>query len=413
MSVKKIVVLSSLLVLALGFGMSSLAGDQVVIKHWYHQYGEAGTQEAAMRYAEEYMKINPDVTVEVTWVPGDYGTKLSAALLTDDGPDVFEINNPSPAYVAAGQIAPLDDLYTDKLRADFGATELSIGTIGNTIYGVKMITDPIAVYYSKSMLKDAGVEVPTTMDELIEAAKSLTSRRTKGLYIGNDGGLSIWIGRQMIWSAGNDLFDADGKIAFDNERTDKAILKLGELYKSESVLMGSPTEWWDPSALIDGLVAMQFCGLWAAPQLMKEMGDDLGMFVWPALDEQGTPAITMSGWSQMVNANSPNIDAAKAYVKWLWIENTDIQKDWSLSYGFHIPPRSSAAAEAEALTQGVPKAFVDGLNQYGKPMGPYWTNAMDTILTTAIVNIIKNDVDPRAEISAAAQKCQAELDAIQ
>src|SRR5687767_8927515 len=66
------------------------AQDQVTIKQWYHQYGEEGTQEAAFRYAEEFTAANPTIAVEVTWVPGDYGTALNSALLTDDGPDVYE-----------------------------------------------------------------------------------------------------------------------------------------------------------------------------------------------------------------------------------------------------------------------------------------------------------------------------------
>src|ERR1043165_4276217 len=56
------------------------------LSQWYHQYGEAGTQDASTRYATEY----PGANVSIQWIPGDYDAKLASGLLSEDGPDVFE-----------------------------------------------------------------------------------------------------------------------------------------------------------------------------------------------------------------------------------------------------------------------------------------------------------------------------------
>src|SRR5690349_5459123 len=53
-------------------------GDKPTINQWYHQYGEAGTQQAVERYAKEY----PDAVVKVQWTPGDYTSKLNSGLLS-------------------------------------------------------------------------------------------------------------------------------------------------------------------------------------------------------------------------------------------------------------------------------------------------------------------------------------------
>ena len=54
-----------------------------------------------------------------------------------------------------------------------------------------MIGDPQFIYYRKSMFQAAGItQTPTTFDELITVAKKLTTGNRKGLYIGNDGGVS-------------------------------------------------------------------------------------------------------------------------------------------------------------------------------------------------------------------------------
>ena len=83
------------------------SANGVTISQWYHQYGEEGTHEAVLRYAQAYTKANPTISVHVEWVPGDYQTKLNTALLVKGGPDVFEKQLSIP-MVTAGQVAPLD-----------------------------------------------------------------------------------------------------------------------------------------------------------------------------------------------------------------------------------------------------------------------------------------------------------------
>ncbi|RPJ42308.1 MAG: twin-arginine translocation signal domain-containing protein, partial [Chloroflexi bacterium] len=71
-------------------GAAAPAGEQITLVQYYHEYGEKGCAEASQRYAEEYTTVKSNVKVERQWIPGDYGQKLSAALLTDQAPDVWE-----------------------------------------------------------------------------------------------------------------------------------------------------------------------------------------------------------------------------------------------------------------------------------------------------------------------------------
>ena len=394
-----------------GYGPSTwvTAQDKVKISQWYHQYGEEGTQQAAQRYAEEYTKVNPNVEVEMVWVLGNYeAEKLPAALLTEEGPDVYE-GHPTVAMVKAGQTLPLDDIFTEEVKADFHPNDLAINTIDGKIYAVKMIDDMGLLYYRRSMLEEAGIQPPTTMDEVIAAAQALDTGRVKGLFLGNDGGISALL-TIAPWSAGSDFLDpATNQIVFNNERTALSYQKVRELNESGALLIGAPTDWWDPSAFTQGLAAMQWTGLWAMPGIREGVGDDFGVVPWPAFDAQGRPATFWAGWNEMVNGKSRNIDAGKQLARWLWIDNTEIQKDWALSYGFHVPPRQSAAATAEPLKEGPAAEAVTILNQHGRIMPPQWTESMNTTLTTALSNIVKNGADPAAEVAAAAQRCQDEL----
>lgn len=376
---------------------------RIKLTQWYHQYGEDGTQDAVLRYASEYTKTNPNVSINIVWVPGDYVTKLNTALLTAGGPDVFE-KQLTVAMVSAGQVASLDDLFTPEVLADFDPRDLKVNTVEGRIYGVKMITDTGAIYYRKSWLKEAGLPLPQTLDELIKVVSALTQPRRKGIYLGNDGGVAACLSLAP-WSAGEDLMK-DDKIAFNTPRTVQSYVKLGELVNSNKVLIGAPTDWWDPSAFNQGLCAMQWSGLWAYPAINRALGDDVGATAWPAFDTQGTPATFAGGWSQMVNAHSRHLEEAKRYVRHLWIENSVVQRDWNLSYGFHVPPRASIADQARALDAPVPATAVKNLKQFGRELPPAWSSGMTTALSDAVTNIVKMGRPPAEQIATAARKCE-------
>ena len=385
--------------------------DEIVLKHWYHQYGEEGTFDAVVRYAEEYSAMTPGVRVEVEWIPGDYTGALNAALLTDEGPDVFEVQSVDLARVGAGQLEPLNDLFSDEVLADFSETAMQRVMIDDTIYSIPMIVDPQLFYYRKSAFDEAGLTPPTTMDELIAATAALDTGRVKGLYLGNDQIGPPWVTYVATYAAGTELTDG-GTAAFNTEANLAMLEKRTELAQSGNLLVGAPTDWWDPTALNDGLANMQWIGLWAAPAIIEAHGDDIGVFPWPALDANSEPVVWVGSWNQSVNANSPHVEEAKAYVSWLWIENTEIQQDWALSYGFHIPPRASAAASAEQLQEGIPLEIVELTGQYGRSITPMWTGAMQSALRDAQAEVIINGGDSVEQMNSAEQTVQSELDSL-
>lgn len=387
----------------------AVAQGNIRLVQWYHEYGEVGTEDAVRRYGAQYTELNPTVEIEVNWVQGVYLDALSPALLTDDGPDVFEQNVPTLDQVRQGQIAPLDDLYTPEVQSDFNPTNLNAGTIEGNIYYVKMVDDTGALYYRKSVLEEAGITPPATIDELIAATTTLGSGRTAGLFVGNDAGISA-LGGLLMWSAGGEFLTPDNAPGFNTPRVQAAIAKLKELNDTGTLLQGYTTDYFQPEAFIQEAAAMQWTGLWALPAILEAVGDDLGVLPWPAADAEGTPSTFFGGWGECVNAKSRNLDAAKAFVKWLWIDNTEIQTDWNLAYGFHVPPRNSTASGATQLQSGPASEIVTFLAEYGKTTTPYWTGAMGTAYGDAVTNIVRNGADPATELTTAEQAVQAELD---
>ncbi|MER5955704.1 sugar ABC transporter substrate-binding protein [Streptomyces longhuiensis] len=386
-------------------GTASAKGAKVTLTQWYHQYGEEGTQAAVKRYAEQYTKANPDVAINVVWGAdtSQYETKLNAALLGADAPDVFELGDFRAEMARKGQLAPLDDVY-GSAKDGFNQADLDYLTVDGKIYGMKTIDDVMVMYYRKSMLKKAGVTPPTTFTELVDAAKKLTTGDVKGLFIGNDGiGDSPYL---LAWSQGRDLIK-DGKVVYADAA--QSIGGLRDLHSDKSVLLGFTTDWYDPGAFTQGATAMQWGGLWSLPAIEKALGDDFGVVPWPGYDSSGKPVARLGGWTQAVNAKSKHVDEAKKFLQWLWIKQSEIQIDWAVKYGFHVPPQTEVAAKTPGLNKGAAKDAVEIGTKYGISFPAEWTQAMQAEFIAAAADIAKGAA-PEKTLKKAQSKAQSDLD---
>ncbi|MFF5130391.1 ABC transporter substrate-binding protein [Streptomyces syringium] len=379
------------------------SGSRSQLSQWYHQYGEAGTEPAVRRYAKAYRQAD----VRVQWRPGNYDQQTAAALLTDSGPDVFEVNGPTLDQIRGGQVVDLTDL-VQGVKDDFHPAALAPKTHDGRIWAVPQVIDTQVLYYRRSLLEKAGVKPPRTLDELVDAAKKLTDARTKGLFLGNDGGAGV-LGGTPLHAAGLSLVTADGKVGFDDPAAARTLGKIRRLYADKSLLLGAPADWSDPSALVQGLTAMQWSGLWALPQIKKALGDDFGVLPFPSDGPSGRPAVPVGAYGSAVSARSRHKAAAKAYVKWLWVERTDFQQDFALSYGFHIPARVSLAKKADKLRSGAAADIVRFTVDHGYAQPLLWTVASQTAYQDALSRIIKDGADPDRELRAAVRTTEAEL----
>lgn len=387
-------------------GAATGAGGKPALSQWYHAYGEAGTQQAVEGYAKAY----PDATVSVQWNPGNYDQKVASSLLTEGGPDVFENGNgPSIDMIQGKQVVDLSGVLGDA-SADFTSSLIQRMTYQGKLYAVPQVTDMQLLIYRKSMLAQAGIQPPTTVDELIAAAKALTTDKVKGLFVGNDGGVGV-LGGPMLWSAGLDYLNADQTaFGFDDPAAIEGFTKLRQLFTSNSLLLGAPADWSDPSALNQGLCAMQWTGLWTFPVVQKALGDDFGVLPFPKLGDGGKAAVPVGAYGASVNAKSKNVDAAKAYIAWLWVEHTDKQLDFAQSFGFHIPSRKTVAAKASKLSSGPAADAVRFVNENGHAQSPLlWTPKSATAFSDGLNRIVRDGADPKGEIATMKTVVDAEL----
>ncbi|MGI6070801.1 MAG: extracellular solute-binding protein [Blautia sp.] len=86
-------------------------------------------------------------------------------------------------FVKNGWVYDLSDLLKDEDfdSEDFIRTALDSYKDGDAYYGVPLVTERQIMYYRTDLFEQAGVEVPTTMDELYTAAEKLTDK-DNGIY---------------------------------------------------------------------------------------------------------------------------------------------------------------------------------------------------------------------------------------
>ena len=392
------------------------AAERVVLRQWYHEYGEKGCQEAVYRIAEEYSEMQDKVKIEVGWFPGEYDAKISTAIAAGTVADCFEHHLPLD-YVRTGAVANLDELLTADVKSDFLQDVMSKNcSIKGKVYALPVVVDFQGLYYRNSMLEEVGVGTdPDAWDwfKVFEAGKKLTSGRRKGLFLGNAGGHGC-MSDYGIRNAGLWLLDPDTlELDFNVEVTWKLFEHFREYQKEGTLLMGAPTDWWDPAAFNQGLCGIQWGGFWQMPGTEEVVGDDFSFSVFPPHPLGGNKAryyTGLGGWVGSVYGKTKHLPEAMEYTKWQWIDNTDWQNEWSTAYGFHIPARKSAAAANKKLQTGPGSKAVEQVNKYGACVHKLWGGPVTTPYNDAITQIFKNDADAKSEVQKAFELCKKELE---
>ena len=380
-------------------------GPRPAVSQWYHEYGEDGVEAAVKRYAAAYEQAS----VSVRWNPGDYDKLASASLLTADVPDVFEYGNgPTLDMIRAGQVLDLTDVVGDA-ASQFSKPVLDAMSWEGRIYAVPQTVDMQLLFYRRSVLEKAGVAPPTTLAELTAAAKAVTTKDMGGFFAGNDGGVAT-LASMLVWAAGKEQLNAGSSgIGFDDADGYAAFAAYRDLATSGGLVRSASADWFDAAPLTNGETAMQWTGLWTLPDVQDKLGDDFGVVPFPAVGANGRPAVPFGSYGSIVAAKGKDPDAAKAFVRWLWVENEADQVDFSNSYGTHIPAKPALVPQATKIATGAGAEAARFVNELGHAPSKLWTPATSNALTAALTRVVTKNADPRTEIGQVAATARTEI----
>lgn len=233
-------------------GSSSSGGDSKTLTYWASNQGTSiDADKEALTPLLETFTGDTGITVNLEVIGwNDLQTRIQTAVTSGDAPDVVNIGNTwAVSLQATGAFLELDDeAMTAVGGADkFVATALETCGAAETVptslplYGLAY-----GLYYNRKMFSDAGLEPPRTWEEMVEAAKRLTSTAT-GVY-----GLSLAAGSYtenahyaFINAAqnGSDLFDDQGNPTFTGQGVVDGILRYLNLMQTDKVVNTSNAQY--------------------------------------------------------------------------------------------------------------------------------------------------------------------------
>lgn len=383
---------------------ASVDNSKRTITFWV---ADGGTNDAMRTILMDEFKAKTGATLkieEIGW--GELIPRLTTALPNaDQTPDLVEVGSTQvPTFTSVGAFADL----TANLAA-LGGDKLTpqgfvdAATEDGKVFATPYYSGPRYVFYSKSKFKHAGVEVPTTLAELGEAAKKLTKDKVSGFYLpGQD-----WRDAMTwVWANGGDIAKVvDGKWQgqFSSPESQAALAQLQDLYTNgtKAPKDGTDAEIWVPYN--NGESAMFVAPMWAADPKVIPALEDTGAFALPGLTA-GTAAPSLAGGSSIaISAQSKNQDLALELMKIVYGEK--IQKEWAKTWIPAISDYASLLGDTEFAKAAIAASETSVLT----PASPGWAQVEASKDLESFFGEIATGADPVAAAKKIDEKLNAAL----
>lgn len=250
--------------------------------------------------------------------PKEYRERLQAALSQGQGPDIFRFHNTwVPMLKTDLAPVPVSVFSTGDFQKTFYPVATQDLQQGNTIYGIPLEIDGLALLYNTKIFEDARVSPPKNWEEFQQAAQTLTVKDTRGKI--QTAGVALGITKNVdYWSDilallflqnGVDLRNPQGKLAED------------ALFFYTSFAQGNSKTWDDtlpPSTLAftQGKVAMVFIPSWEILNI-KAANPQLNFGVLPVPLLPGAKIAWASYWVEGVSFKSPHQAESWEFLKYL------------------------------------------------------------------------------------------------
>ena len=292
-------------------------------------------------------------------------------------PDVLMLDNPEIQQIAeTGALAPLEDF---GISADgYAPGPVSAATYEGKLYGLQPGANTLAIFYNKKVLEKAGVEPPTTWDELKTTAKKLTVDKQYGFAFNATADYEgAWQFLPPMWTNGGD------ETALTSPEVAGALQLWKDLVDDGSVSK-SVVNWKQADVndqFIAGKAAMMLNGPWQIPALDKAK-IDYGVVPFPVNTSGQTSIAPLGGeaWTVPLTANEAKMTKAAELVKCM---NTDENQVLRAKEGGLVPTKLALADQFKTEVPSM-AGFVDAVGtaraRTGK-LGAKWPETAKTIYT--------------------------------
>ncbi|HXX38983.1 MAG TPA: extracellular solute-binding protein [bacterium] len=314
----------------LGFESASSAAPAVSLSLW------TGYPELVPFYkavATDYAKTHPSVAVAVFSTSlREAETKLSAAVPTGTGPDIYDIGtNITVKFIDGGLLDPNPpDIVRYMKSGAWDSSVVEFFAVGGKYYGLPLQDGSRAsMFYNKTMLKEAGIAAPpSTYPALIDAARKLTKFDSTGKMTRS--GVSLRLSGQgsgiaekfrfVLEPAGGSLIVKTKSGKYHNNYDNAAGRAALQFYVDavQKYKIDDPKIPHDADAFVAETTAILFREAWVIGEIQQKNPKlDYGVVPIPRWRAGGPYKMLLQPWGIYVNGKSSNKSASWDFLKFL------------------------------------------------------------------------------------------------
>ncbi|MDQ6422905.1 extracellular solute-binding protein [Paenibacillus sp. LHD-117] len=281
-----------------------------------------------------YEKDHPNVKIELDSLNTDQQKqKLKTQAASKEMPDITIVNPAAQMqpFVEADLFAPLNEMVEKNgLNDTFQEGLLDYYTFDGNLYALPDGNNIGLVYYNKALFQQAGVEVPTTFEGMVEAAKTLKAAGITPMAIGEK---DSWTGSFLFMNIllrtnGPGFLQSvvDGEKTFEDPAFAEAVDAFQSLVQAGAFQEGATSFDYNAGENLfkTGKAAMYYMGSWATGGIETSevnKDDNIGVFKFPTVNGKGNPDEFMlaPGSAFAVSKNSKHLDVTLDFLNYFML----------------------------------------------------------------------------------------------
>ena len=365
---------------------------------------------------EQFNEIHPDVEVDFERQQWDgIVERLTTALSSNDSPDIVEFGNTqAQSFEAAGAVADLTEFRSDLGGDDLLESLAEAGTYEDKFYGVPYYAGARIMIYRTDLFEEAGIEVPTTLDETLAAGVALNEANTdtpnfSGFYLP---GKNWYAMLSFLWESGGDIaVQEDGEWVgqLDSPESIEGLTFFKEMFDEANNAPADADDATDYLAFCNGEVGMMPAPGWKPGQILNEddgcpeLEDSIGVFALPGAEAGTTAPVFLGGSVLSISAQSEMPDVARDLLEIM------ISPEYQAQFASNgvIPALQSELDAVEGSDAAVAQAAA-AQNSRFVPTSENWA----AVEAANIIPDLLTRIGQGEDIAAAAAEADAEIEAL-
>ena len=386
-----------------------VTGETVTINFWHHYSAQSAENETLTKIIiPQFESENPDIKVNaVSHEWADLHDKILISAKSSTLPDVARLDSAwIPEFEKMGILVALNKEMSDfdKVAENLLESAMSTTSIKGNNYGLALNTNTKIVFYNVKALQEAGVKIPTTMDEFVNAVSKLSGNNSNGQQVWgyNEPALSGWNLCPFIWSYGGELTNPEQTKAtgyLNSKETVAAITMLKELYDAGAITGWNSGDIPMTDGFGTGRYLMLLEGPWKISELEGAYPDfEYATAMMPA-GEGGSHSVL--GGEDIAMFTSANQEAAWKFMKFM----TDEFAQEEMAKCSQIPVNKNVL-ETDTVKNADFAPFIEAIKDAkSRPTVSSWSE-IDSELSTAVSQVMNGEKTPQEAMEIGRASCR-------